>query len=265
MLVTISTLRSFGAEIRLTTRLGGVSRGGYAEWNLASHVGDAPEAVAANRTRLASLLGSHPVWLEQVHGVAVWDADAGRVVGANSEDDADYDRAADGAGDANGVADRPTPQADAAVTATRGRWLGLLTADCLPVVLVRSDGARLAVAHAGWRGLAAGVLAAAAETLAGPFAAWIGPAICGACYEVDEPVVAALAQLGSWIDVGVSRGVRPGHYQVDLAAIASAQLDRLGAVAVVPSGLCTMENRLWYSHRRDGPKTGRFATLAALR
>lgn len=240
-LITITALRTYGVEIRLTTREGGVSARGYRTFNLADHVGDDPVAVAENRARLRATLGSDPLWLKQVHGTTIWDADA-----ANTPD--------------NGP-----PQADGATTARAGRWLALLTADCLPVVLVRTDGTRLAVAHAGWRGLAAGILAHAVLALGNvPFAAWIGPAICGRCYEVDAPVVEALTQLGPWVGHGVRKGVRAGHYTVDLAAIATEQLMRLGAHQVIACGLCTRENGLWYSHRRDGPQTGRFATLAAL-
>ncbi|MEJ5269888.1 MAG: peptidoglycan editing factor PgeF [Hydrogenophilus sp.] len=240
-LLTVTALRPYGVTIRLTTRTGGVSAGGYHALNLADHVGDDTAAVAENRARLRATLGSDPLWLKQVHGTTIWDADAANPSG------------------------HAPPQADGATTARAGRWLALLTADCLPVVLVRSDGARLAVAHAGWRGLAAGILARAVAALGdAPFAAWIGPAICGQCYEVDAPVVEALRALGPWVAQAVRNGRRAGHYTVDLGAIAAEQLKRLGAQSVIPSGLCTWENGLWYSHRRDGPQTGRFATLAAL-
>lgn len=241
-LIKVSALAEFGVAIRLTTRAGGVSQGGYASANLATHVGDCPQAVAENRRRLATSLGSDPLWLNQVHGVTIWDGDRETPF----EPDA-------------------PPTADGAVTATPQRWLALLTADCLPVVLAATDCRRVAVAHAGWRGLAAGVLEAAAAAVGAPFAAWIGPAICGRCYEVDQPVIAALARRNPLPMGTIRQSSRPNHFLVDLPAVAAARLFQCGAVAVVQSGWCTREApETWYSHRHEGPNTGRFATLAAL-
>ncbi len=151
-----------------TTRRGGVSRGVHASLNLGDHVGDDPAAVAENRRRLAHALGlaTAPCWLRQVHGTAV--ADAG------------------GAG--------LLPQADAMVASMPSAACVVLTADCLPVLFCDAAGSRVAAAHAGWRGLAAGVLEATVAALvasgvqAGDLLAWIGPAIGKAAYEVGDEV-----------------------------------------------------------------------------
>ncbi len=258
-LIEVTALAEFGVAIRLTTRTGGVSQGGYASANLATHVGDCPDAVAENRRRLVAALGSRPLWLNQVHGVTIWDGDRHTAfvhnqVGFPALSPLSPTSEADG-----------PPTADGAVTATPRQWLALLTADCLPVVLAATEGRRVAVAHAGWRGLAAGILEVAASAVGAPFAAWIGPAICGCCYEVDQPVLAALARREPLPTGAICKSSRPGHFRVDLAAIAAARLFQHGAVAVVQSGWCTLEApETWYSHRREGPNTGRFATLAAL-
>jgi len=260
-LIKVTALAEFGVAIRVTTRAGGVSQGGYATANLATHVGDCPQAVAENRRRLATSLGSDPLWLNQVHGVTIWDGDRQTPFAPS--------RGATHARSGSPLAppfeaDSP-PTADGAVTATPQRWLALLTADCVPVVLAATDCRRVAVAHAGWRGLAAGVLEAAAAAVGAPFAAWIGPAICGRCYEVDQPVIAALARRNPLPTGTVRQSSRPNHFLVDLPAVAAARLFQCGAVAVVQSGWCTREApETWYSHRQEGPNTGRFATLAAL-
>ncbi|NKI36261.1 peptidoglycan editing factor PgeF [Wenzhouxiangella sp. XN79A] len=215
-----------------TTREGGVSRPPFDSFNLGDACGDDPEAVVANRQRLAAVLPGPPHWLRQIHGVDVIHLD-------------DW---------------RPGVEADAAWTDRPGRVVAVLTADCLPVLLADCEGRCVAAVHAGWRGLAAGVLEAAVAAL--PVApdrlrAWIGPRIGPAAYEVDGPVRDALGEHDR-----AFRPTRPGHWQVDLAAIAIERLRASGISDPVDSGLCTAADpaRL-FSHRRDG-RSGRQATLA---
>jgi len=229
-------------RVLTTVRTGGVSTNGYASLNLALHVGDAPDAVARNRRRLrqALALPGEPLWMRQVHGTRAIRAEGAQVV------------------------DEDVPVADAAVTRTPGQVLAVLTADCLPVVLAARDGHAVGVAHAGWRGLAAGVLEAAVSALEAPaadLAAWIGPGISAACYEVDDVVRTAFADTP-----GMEQAFMPArdaeHWYCDLAALAEARLRTLGVGAVEQSGLCTGSSPdRFYSYRRDG-ETGRMATLA---
>lgn len=227
-------------QVLTTLRTGGVSTGRYAGLNLATHVGDDPGAVAENRRRLQQALGlpAAPLWLHQVHGT--------RVIVAQ-------DRAGD------------TPaRADAAITRAAGQVLAVLTADCLPVVLATRDGGALGIAHAGWRGLVAGVLEATLQALAvppGEVVAWIGPGIGAAQYEVDSVVHTAFAAAA-----GAERAFVPArdaaHWYCDLAVLAQARLQALGVCAVQHSGCCTCaDSTRFYSWRRDG-ETGRMATLA---
>ncbi len=289
-LVVVDALQAQGVRIVLTTRAGGVSGGGYATFNLAEHVGDDPAAVAANRARLRAWLRAEPLWLRQVHGTTIVDADALRVlvpvarsfpdaeaarrwldpkVGADSPITSLFPVAHAPSHRAARVASAlsaPFPtEADGATSQTPGQWLALLTADCLPVVLVATDGSRLTVAHAGWRGVAAGMLDAAARSFAGgAFAAWIGPAIGACCYEVDAPVVEALQRRYPQLSPAFLRPSRPNHWRLDLAGLAQAVLLAAGATSVVRMTTCTACDCRWYSHRREGPHTGRFATLAVL-
>lgn len=230
-----------GLRIVVTTRdLQGAPGSRHAGLNLAGHVGDDPLAVAANRQKLRMMLQlpGEPCWLEQVHGAEVCRVDSLPQEG-------------------------PPPLADAAVTSSRGRVLAVLTADCLPVVLARVDGSRLAVAHAGWRGLAAGVLeaaAAAVDASAGEVLAWIGPAIGADSYEVGSEVHAALTAAAPWAE----RFFTPsgnGRWHCDLAAVARARLARAGVRQVHGGDIDTFTDCRFYSHRRDR-STGRFATLA---
>jgi len=200
--------------------------------------------VASNRARLRAALSlpREPLWLAQVHGSRVHRA-----------------RAVPAGGDA-------TPEADAAVTFEPERVLAVLTADCLPVVIARRDGTAVGIAHAGWRGLCAGVVEAACSALGAPAAelvAWLGPAIGPAAFEVGHEVRAAFIA----DDAGASAAFAPnarGRWQADLYALARRRLARAGVRSVTGGGLCTYgDSRRWYSYRRDGP-TGRMATLAWL-
>ncbi len=229
-----------GLRAGTTTRAGGVSVGSRASLNLAGHVGDDPVAVLENRTRLraAFQLPAEPLWLQQVHGTEVAIHDG-----------------------------RPNaPVADAAVAFESGRVLAVLTADCLPVVLVADDGGRLGIAHAGWRGLAAGVLDRTVAALGVPGAelrAWLGPAIGPGAFEVGEEVRAAFVDAAADDATAFAPNAR-GRWQANLYALARRRLARLGVHRVTGGGWCThAEADRFFSHRRD-PVSGRMATLAWL-
>lgn len=234
-----------GVRLFATTRHGGVSRAPYAALNLGAHVGDTPEAVAENRARLQALLPSSPLWLEQVHGTRVADADR---------------------------EPEPAP-ADAAVTRTPGRVLAIMTADCLPVVIASAETGVLAVAHAGWRGLAAGVLenaiAAMGDVPGGLLRAWIGPAIGPRAFEVGDEVRVALVRGQAALDdafapTGTCDAAGRPKWRANLPMLAERRLRAAGVATVVQSGLCTVaQNDRFYSYRKEG-MTGRFATIAWL-
>jgi hypothetical protein len=138
----------------------------------------------------------------------------------------------------------------------------VLTADCLPVLFAAPGGGRVAAAHAGWRGLAAGVLEATVAALGGPsgLLAWIGPAIGPGAYEVGEEVREAFVGLGPGMEAAF-RPSRPGHWWADLPALARARLATAGVEAIYGGGLCTLDDPVhFYSYRRDGV-TGRMASL----
>ncbi len=225
-----------GLRAAFTLRQGGISGAPYDSFNLAAHVGDAPEAVSANRSELRARLQlpDEPLWLEQVHGAQVVDAD--RLAGS-------------------------APRGDAAVSRRPGRVLAVLVADCLPVLLAARDGGAVAVAHAGWRGLAAGVLEAAVGALAGsgPLQAWMGPAIGAAHFEVGDEVHAALAT-GQAATKAFRRNAR-GRWQCDLHALARLRLAALGIESIdADQSCCYADSQRFYSYRRDGT-TGRMAAL----
>jgi purine-nucleoside/S-methyl-5'-thioadenosine phosphorylase / adenosine deaminase len=220
-----------------------VSAAPYASLNLGGHVGDLPEAVAENRRRLRAAAGlpAEPVWLSQVHGTTVVDLDAA----------ADLD------------APRPVGPADAAFTRRRGRVCAILTADCLPILLAAESGDLVAAVHAGWRGLAVGVIEAAVRALkVAPerLVAWLGPAIGPRHFEVGAEVREALLAGDSGADAAFAANAR-GRYMADLGALARRRLAAVGVGRVYGGGQCTYadENR-YFSHRRDGV-TGRQATL----
>lgn len=217
-------------QAAVTTRIGG---------NLAEHVGDDPADVAENRAQLVRALDlpAKPRWLCQIHGTRVARFHA--------------------------APQKENPTADAAVTSAPGVVLAVLTADCLPVLLAARDGSAVGVAHAGWRGLAAGVIEAtldAMETPARELIAWFGPAIGAAHYEVDETVHVAFA--GS---PGAAQAFAPssctGHWHCDLMALARARLMAAGVYDITGGGWDTFaEPERFYSYRRDGA-TGRMASL----
>jgi len=237
-----------GVRALVTTRRGGVSAPPRQELNLALHVGDAAEAVAENRRRLrtAASLPQEPRWLRQVHGTTVADLDAQPA--------------------------EALPEADAAVAASPGTVCAVLTADCLPVVFAAVDGSAVAVAHAGWRGLAAGILAATAAMLrarVGPhvsLSCWIGPGICARHFEVGEDVRDAFLAADRENAAAFAPG-RAGHWQCNLPWVVRRQLAMLRITDVADSACCTYDDEArFFSHRRDVQHrhlagTGRFATL----
>ncbi|WP_322630094.1 peptidoglycan editing factor PgeF [Halothiobacillus sp.] len=229
-----------GVHAVVTTRLGGISASPFDQLNLATHVGDDPAAVTANRARLKTQAGlpSEPRWLNQVHGVIV----------------------------ADGVGPERLPDADAGYTDQAQVVLSVLTADCLSVVFCSRDGRELAVAHAGWRGLAAGVLAATiARFNAAPaeMMAWIGPAIGPQAFEVGGEVRSAFVDAYAEDAAGFSPSIHPGKYQANLFILAQMSMQRAGIRHIFGGGLCTFSDpQRFYSFRRDAGRTGRMATLA---
>lgn len=224
----------------VTTRQGpGLSTGPYQRFNLGLRSGDSAEAVAGNREALrqALALPSAPRWLCQVHG--------------------------NGVAELGPLATKDEPEADAAVTHLSGTVLAILTADCLPVLLCGADGARIGAAHAGWRGLAAGVLEATVAAMGTPPArllAWLGPCIGAASYEVGEEVRAAFVERDADA-AGCFAATRPGHWHCDLAALARRRLAAVGLTRIHGGGFDTRTDARFYSYRRDRAASGRFATL----
>ena len=238
-----------------TGRRGGRSEGAYGGgdgggMNLGSHVGDEPRTVAANRECLLGMLeGARPVWLDQVHGCDLVDLDA---VGAKA-----------GA----------TVRADASLVTQPGLAASVLVADCLPVLLAAPDGLGVAAAHAGWRGLCAGVLERSAAALAArcrcdasQLQAWLGPAIGPAHFEVGPEVREAFGAHGASALRAFVPGARPDRWMADLFALARMRLLEAGLVpeSIFGGGVCTVsEPSLYYSFRRDRT-TGRQAGLVWL-
>ena len=245
-----------GVRALTTLRHGlGVSQSPFDHFNLGSRCGDDADAVAENRRQLETALAlpSPPRWLRQVHGteVAVLSAPPPAKAGGGRE----------------GVAlagDAGEPEADASVTSTPGTVLAILTADCLPVVFAAHDGSEIAAAHAGWRGLAAGVLEATVAAMRTPeeqLVAWLGPAAGPDAYEIGEEVFEAFVS-GDADAATAFASTRPGHWKVDLHALARRRLSACGMRAIHGGGRCTIsEPACFFSHRRDGT-SGRIATLA---
>jgi len=238
---------SAAVQVAFTTRIGGVSSGRFTSLNVATHVGDDAVAVAENRRRLRAALAlpAEPLWMRQIHGIGVCDADA--------------------AGGAPAPAGPPT--ADAAVTRTPGRVLAIQVADCLPVVFATADAKVVAAAHAGWRGLAAGVLEAVVAAMGAPASwlhAWIGPAISATNFEVGTEVRTAFVAVDPRAGIAFEPNAR-GRWQCDLALLASQRLATLGLQSVSNCRLCTHADAgRFFSYRRDG-ETGRQTALVWLR
>ena len=246
----------WGAPARVqaahSLRSGGVSVAPFASLNVGAHVDDQRIAVMENRRRLreALALPVEPLWLNQVHGTVVLDADTDAAAAATATD----------------VARRGlVPEADAAVTRQVGRVLAIMVADCLAVLLASDDGQVIAAAHAGWRGLAAGVLEAAVSAMQvrpQNVYAWLGPAIGAAHFEVGDEVRAAFVTRAA--DELAAAAFTPnarGRWQCDLAMLARQRLNALGVQQVASAQLCTYaQESQCFSFRRDG-RTGRMAAL----
>lgn len=230
-----------GIRAVTTLRCGpGRSRAPFDVFNLGARCGDDPGAVAANRARLVAALGlpQAPCWLQQVHGVGVWDAATPPIPDVE-------------------------PVADAAVSDAGAAVLAVLTADCLPVVFSSDNGQRIGAAHAGWRGLAAGVLEATVSKMAvAPerLLAWLGPGAGPAAYEIGAEVREAFLAVSPEASAAFE-STRPGHWRVDLYRLARQRLTRVGVNRIYGGERCTIsEPAAFYSHRRD-QRTGRMATL----
>lgn len=234
-----------GVEYFCTTRAGGVGVAPHDTFNLGRRAEDNPDTVTENRRRLRAALPAEPLWLRQVHGADVVDAD-----------------------------DPATPQepaADASVTARPGRVLAVMVADCLPVVIADDAGRVLGVAHAGWRGLSGGVLERTLAAMrakasdAGGWRAWVGPGIGPDAFEVGRDVLDAfMADDPATESYFRPRPGLPGKWLADLSGLAEFRLRRAGVGDVTLSRLCTVaDGGRFFSYRRDGI-TGRMALLAWL-
>jgi len=211
-----------------------VSSGAFASLNLSARVGDDPGCVSRNRAILRACLPAEPAWIRQVHGTAVIDA-----AQATSES-----------------------EADGAVTRLSGRVCAVMTADCLPVFLSERTGRSAGIAHAGWRGLAGGIIESAVRAMGAPpgdLLAYIGPGISASCYEVGEDV------RNAFVDEDASAAAsfapcRDGKYFADLYALARARLAAAGVTEVRGGEFCTASDERFFSFRRDRT-TGRMASL----
>lgn len=229
-----------------STRAGGISQGPYASLNLGLSVGDDPAAVAENRRRFAAQTGCPVVWLRQVHG--------SRVVRVSAAD---------------AVPGAPVHEADAAWTTETGLALAIQVADCLPVLLALPDGGAVAAAHAGWRGLASGVLQRTVDAVCqgvdrdpGELRAWLGPCIGPAAFEVGAEVLEAFGQAADAADAARfkwrPRADGAPRWLADLPALARDALRASGVRQVGGGDWCTVSDpSRFFSHRRDR-LSGRF-------
>lgn len=243
----------------------GVSLAPFDQFNLGARCGDDPISVAANRASLTKLLDlpSTPIWLNQVHGTGVHGAfpqATRRSAGRRDGDDSTTSIAPSGA-----PKEVPScePVADAAVTSDSNTVLAILTADCLPVLFCAKDGSEIAAAHAGWRGLAAGVLQNTLEAMRTPsdrVMVWLGPAAGPLAYEVGEEVRAAFVDCDT-AAASAFAATRPGHWLCDLPALARQRLQAAGINDIYGGQHCTISDpHRFFSHRRDG-RSGRMASL----
>jgi polyphenol oxidase len=224
-----------GVKALQTTRLGGISAAPYDTLNLGLHVGDDPVRVNRNRQMLASCMPGEPVWMEQVHGTLVANADAAacRVV------------------------------ADASIARQRGSVCVVMTADCLPVLLCDEAGTVVAAVHAGWRGLCDGVIEATVREMGvapQQMMAWLGPAIGPQAFEVGEEVRAAFMAHAADAALAFAPGAE-GKYLADIVLLARQRLTALGIARIYGGTFCTYQQKeRFFSYRRDGA-TGRMGTF----
>jgi YfiH family protein len=220
-----------------TLRTGGVSEGKFHSLNLAAHVGDDPVTVTENRRRfrMKCALPGGPAWLNQVHG--------SRVV--------------------TGPSAQMQPEADAVLAREQGIVCAVLTADCLPVLFTTEDGSEVAAAHAGWRGICAGILEETVAAFAAPpsqILAWLGPAISQPAFEVGAEVREQFMKKGEAAAAHFSENDR-GRWQADLYGLAALRLANCDVTRVYGGGRCThTEKDLFFSYRRDG-RCGRMASF----
>jgi YfiH family protein len=232
-----------------TTRAGGISKTPFDSLNLGRYVNDEAVAVSENRARVRALLPAEPVWLKQVHGTRVWDADL-----AHTEE---------------------IIEADAAVTTKSNTVLAVMAADCLPVLIRSPEGKVIGAAHAGWRGLVGGVLENTVDAMqakiglsdAGQYLAWLGPAIGPRAFEVGEEVLAAFHDYGQKQGLPVPAEAfmaidgKPGKYWANLYELARQRLASKGINYIHGGEFCTVRDQTdFFSHRRDG-LSGRFAAF----
>lgn len=218
----------------ITTRAGGVSTGEFASLNLSARVGDDAQRVARNRAIVRECLPAQPAWVKQVHGMAVIDA----------------------------AEATPESEADAMVTRATGIVCAVLTADCLPVLVADRAGRTVGIAHAGWRGLAAGIIENVVRAMGVPasdLTAYLGPGIGPRRYEVGENVRQAFVRTSPEAEAGFEP-VQGGKYRADLAKLARQRLSAAGVGEVHGANLCTASDERFFSFRRDRV-TGRMASL----
>lgn len=229
-------------KICMTTRWGGFSLPPYDEFNLAAHVGDDPNLVAANREKLRDVLPSKPVWLNQVHGTDVFDADQ--------------------------WVDPQIPTADAAVTTMPRHVLAIMTADCLPIMLCDKDAQVLGIVHAGWRGLCAGVIEKTVHAMlrklghqdASIISAYLGVAIGPSVFEVGAEVRGAFIKQYPEATLAFIPSEHSDKYLANLYKLATQRLERLSIKDVSGGGECTYSDERFYSYRRN-QQTGRMASF----
>ena len=255
----------------MTLRNGGVSAAQFRSLNLGVHVGDDPSAVAENRRRVHEHLGlpSEPVWLEQVHGIAVVDLDSpsDAALGSGSGGASGWGVGGSSAGGSRSAIESydgsARLRADAVVTRRAGPVCAIQVADCLPVLLAARDGSAIGAAHAGWRGLAGGVIEAtvrAMDTDTGQLLAWLGPAIGQPHFEVGDEVRTAFVAHDAQATAAFTRNARE-RWQCDLYALARLRLAALGVQHVSGGGWDTYAQAdEFFSYRRDG-QCGRMAAL----
>ncbi len=256
-----------GVRAITTLRHGvGISQAPFDTFNLGSRCGDAIESVAANRAALIERLQlpSPPCWLRQVHGTEVARFTEAEMAGATSSASLSAGTSRTSTQVTSSLHEQDSePEADASATSEPGVVLAILTADCLPVVFAADDGSGVAAAHAGWRGLATGVLEATLAAMRTPperVLAWLGPAAGPQAYEIGSEVRSAFVSRDAQADAAFAQ-TRPGHWRVDLYALARQRLAGAGVMRVHGGGLCTISDPArFFSHRRDA-RTGRMATL----
>lgn len=231
----------------ITNRHGGFSQSPFDSLNLGLHVGDDPATVQKNRDALKAVLPNEPIWLNQVHGTQVIDADASK----ESKD-----------------ACSDVPSADASVTTTPGRVLAIMTADCLPVLLASRDGKVVGVAHAGWRGLAAGVIEQTVALMRtkqrnqaqSEILAYLGPAIGPHAFEVGSEVRDIFMAQNPASAACFEQLQEKGKYLADIYGLACLRLNALGIEHIEGGGECTLQNPDYFSYRRD-QQTGRMGSF----